>query len=635
MLPVDTDCAQTEVCMSLFSSNPHCARAMPFILRLIPTGALFIFIALMTNLQSASALNDESISALAGDCETPKTVFNLGDKVCALATGSPLGPPPQRRFEWVAPDGTIFQMDAEITSDPQSDSITIPVSGRFAQVGTWTVKTIDLSNNGYAMSQFVVQNPDAPVADLSVTMSGPAQVSAGAQATFTVTLTNNGPNEARQVRLTVAGATASTFVFESQSGANFACAHPPAGGSGTSICVIETLAVNASASFVFVYQVEPNTAKGAIISNTAIASSDTNELFNPDNTATASAAISSQPCSVNCPPNIVTQKQQGRCGAAVDYLLPTAGGSDCGAMLCNPPPGAVFPLGITHVVCAANTGTPCSFTITVDDSQPPAIKCPDDIAVDETTPGIGAEVVNYRLPTLSDDCPVSNSACSPPPGSSFPVGVTTVTCEVSNSSGDRSECSFTVTVKGNNCSLDCPTDIVQSNTPGRCGAIVKYKPPITDCDATTCTPNSGSFFPVGITPVFCASRKGPSCSFNVILQDTEPPAITNASVSSTSLWPPDGRMKEVTVNYDARDLCPGDIICALSVTSDEPIKDTGDGDLSPDWEIIDAHRVRLRAERSASGKGRQYTITITCADASGNAAIKTLLVKAPRDQSEK
>ncbi len=630
--------AQTEVCMSLFSRNPNRARSLVvrFILRSIPTCAFFTLLALMAGSHPIS-LNDESISSFANDCETPRTSFNLGDKVCAVATGAHLGPPAQRRFEWVAPDGTIFQMDAEITSDPQNDSITLPVSGRFAQVGTWTVKTVDVSHNGYAFAQFVVQNPDAPAADLSVSMSGPAQISAGAQATFTVTLTNNGPNEAQNVKLMVAGATLSTFAFEAQTGTPFACANPPAGGSGSTTCTIETLVVNASASFVFVYQVDPNAPKGAIISDTAIVSSETNELFRPDNTATASAAISLQPCSINCPPSMIAEKQSGQCGAVVNYSLPGGSGGDCGNLFCNPAPGSFFPLGVTNVVCAANTGAPCSFTVTVEDPQPPAIKCPDDITVDETTPGFGLAVVDYPLPTLNGNCAVSSSACAPPTGSSFPIGVTTVSCEASNSAGDKAECSFTITVKSNNCSLTCPTDILLSNTPNRCGAIVNYKSPTTDgdCDKIACTPSSGSFFPVGVTVVSCVSSKGQGCSFNVIVQDTEPPAITSVSVSSISLWPPDHKMKEVTVNYEARDLCEGDIICALSVTSNEPIKDTGAGDATPDWEIIDAHRVRLRAERSDYGKGRLYTITIACTDANGNTSEKTVIVKVPRDQNEK
>jgi len=49
-----------------------------------------------------------------------------------------------------------------------------------------------------------------------------------------------------------------------------------------------------------------------------------------------------------------------------------------------------------------------------------------------------------------------------------------------------------------------------------------------------------------------------------------------------------------------------------------PLRDQGLAGLtSPDWQIVDAHHVRLRAERSIRGDGRVYTIRITAADAAG------------------
>src|SRR5262249_22828657 len=105
--------------------------------------------------------------------------------------------------------------------------------------------------------------------------------------------------------------------------------------------------------------------------------------------------------------------------------------------------------------------------------------------------------------------------------------------------------------------INCPADIEQSNDPGQCGAVVNYPAPTSDgdCGTVTCSPVSGSFFPVGPTTVTCTSQAGPSCSFTVTVNDTEPPEITNASVDKPVLWPPNHRLVDVTVDYNVTDNC--------------------------------------------------------------------------------
>ncbi len=109
-----------------------------------------------------------------------------------------------------------------------------------------------------------------------------------------------------------------------------------------------------------------------------------------------------------------------------------------------------------------------------------------------------------------------------------------------------------------------------------------------------------------------------------------PPAITNVAVDRAELRPPDHKMIDVTVNYNVADNCDPNPVNTLSVTSDEPINGTGDGDAAPDWEVVDAHHVRLRAKRTGAGDGRVYTITITSTDSHGNSSNKTVTVQVPR-----
>jgi uncharacterized repeat protein (TIGR01451 family) len=112
------------------------------------------------------------------------------------------------------------------------------------------------------------------------------------------------------------------------------------------------------------------------------------------------------------------------------------------------------------------------------------------------------------------------------------------------------------------------------------------------------------------------------------------PTITGASATPSQLLIPLHQLVPVTINYTATDSC-GAVTTTLSVTSDEPV--TGPilvqglaGLTSPDWHVVDSRRVLLRAERSLSGDGRVYTITIKSTDAAGGVATQQVTVTVPR-----
>jgi hypothetical protein len=106
------------------------------------------------------------------------------------------------------------------------------------------------------------------------------------------------------------------------------------------------------------------------------------------------------------------------------------------------------------------------------------------------------------------------------------------------------------------------------------------------------------------------------------------PVISPVTATPWLLWPPNHRMRSVTLDYTATDTC-GPVTCGLAVTSDEPLNGTGDGDTTPDWEVLDATRVRLRAERAGMLDGRLYTVTVTCRDSAGNEATAPAEVTVP------
>jgi hypothetical protein len=115
--------------------------------------------------------------------------------------------------------------------------------------------------------------------------------------------------------------------------------------------------------------------------------------------------------------------------------------------------------------------------------------------------------------------------------------------------------------------------------------------------------------------------------------DTTPPEIRSAIPTPSELWPPNHRMVSTTVTVDVHDLCDATPSCRIvSVASNEPVNETGDGNTPVDWEITGALTVNLRAERAGNGSGRVYTITIECTDHSGNASTTDVRVTVPHDQ---
>jgi hypothetical protein len=117
--------------------------------------------------------------------------------------------------------------------------------------------------------------------------------------------------------------------------------------------------------------------------------------------------------------------------------------------------------------------------------------------------------------------------------------------------------------------------------------------------------------------------------------DTSPPSIDTLTANPNVLWPPNHKMVPVTVSVVASDIVDNALACQIvSVSSNEPVNGTGDGDTAPDWEVTGDLTVDLRAERSGQGSGRVYAINVGCTDDSGNSATALTTVTVPHDQGK-
>ncbi len=157
-----------------------------------------------------------------------------------------------------------------------------------------------------------------------------------------------------------------------------------------------------------------------------------------------------EPPTVTVPADITVGNDAGESGAIVNYTA-TASDPEDGDLTpgCTPVSGSFFEIGTTTVECTAtdseNESDSKSFTVTVNDVDAPAVTVPDDITVNATSPK-GA-VVTFEA-TATDNASKTTVVCSPPSGSTFAVGTTTVTCTATDDADNQFSDSFTVTVIG-------------------------------------------------------------------------------------------------------------------------------------------------------------------------------------------
>jgi uncharacterized repeat protein (TIGR01451 family) len=126
------------------------------------------------------------------------------------------------------------------------------------------------------------------LADLVMAMTeSPNPVKVGANLTYTITVTNNGPDPAAAVTATDAVPGGTTF--QSVSTTVGSCTAPPVGGTGTVKCSAGTLAK--SAGFTVTLVVKDTAASGSTISNTAKANSGTPDPKPGNNSKTLNTAV--------------------------------------------------------------------------------------------------------------------------------------------------------------------------------------------------------------------------------------------------------------------------------------------------------------------------------------------------------
>jgi hypothetical protein len=171
------------------------------------------------------------------------------------------------------------------------------------------------------------------------------------------------------------------------------------------------------------------------------------------------------------------------------------------------------------------------------DITPPVISSHADMVVFGAGPT--GKIVTYTKPTATDNVDaLITPSCIPASGVNFPVGVTPVTCNASDSSGNpATPVTFNITVEED---ITPPViafhaDVTAEAT-SAAGAIVTYTSPATSdnydlAGIATCLPASGTLFSLGTHPIICSAadalgNAATPTTFNIIVQDTNPPGVS-------------------------------------------------------------------------------------------------------------
>ncbi|RKG91324.1 HYR domain-containing protein [Corallococcus terminator] len=134
-------------------------------------------------------------------------------------------------------------------------------------------------------------------------------------------------------------------------------------------------------------------------------------------------------------------------GGATASFTPSAT-DNCGAVssTCVPASGGRFPLGTTATTCIATDSaglrSSCTFPVTVRDTQPPVLSCPEPLILASTMPE-GA-LVTPGVAVASDTC--APPQVSGPVAGVYPIGVTPVTYTATDVGGNQVTCVSTVQV---------------------------------------------------------------------------------------------------------------------------------------------------------------------------------------------
>lgn len=323
------------------------------------------------------------------------------------------------------------------------------------------------------------------IADLAITkVDTPDPVTAGNNLTYTITVTNNGPDAASTASWSDTLPVGTTFV-SLPTVAGWTCTTPAVGASGTVSCTRPSFAVGSSV-FTLTVAVAPAVTAGTVLSNTATVTSATGDSATGNNSATATTTVAT---SADLSVTTVDTPDPVTAGNNLTYTITVANAGPSNAASVSL--SDTLPAGTTFVSLSAPGGWSCTT---------PAVGAGGTVSCSIATlaagnavftliVNVGATVTNGTV--LANTATVTSTTTDPVPGNNSATANTNVTSLA-----------------------DLGVTIVDSPDPVGAGNVITYTIMVTNAGpnpALSATMNDT--LPVGVTFASLVTPAGWSCTF--------------------------------------------------------------------------------------------------------------------------
>ncbi len=501
----------------------------------------------------------QTIATFAQDCTTPKTVFQLGDTVCAAVS---MVEETDRFVNWLAPPDSTVAFSSPTIPDNQTHTYSYTP----LVAGGWKATIADPTDSSITPVEFLVVGPQ----------TDPIATYAGDCLTPKTTFTLGDTVCAKQIGSDLAD------------NRRFAWVDP----AGLTRVFTPILSDPQNDSLTL------PTADTTVI-----------DIFVVDNRGKWKVnVVAARGTTVFSAPFLVK-------GATPTADLSMSKAINGGA----PDAGAQFTYDLTLINLGPNAASNVSISdpsplnatfVSVNQSSGPAFNCTgsDPVVCTRSTLAVG-ETASFVLTYTAGaaDSSITNVAT-----------VTSDTDELNPF--DNTASSGRVTVGGgggspSTCTVECPNDITVASESANGANVTFASPePFGDCGTVTTSHASGSLFPIGTTTVTASSTVGNgSCSFTVTVIDVPDPTIScpgNQTVAAPS------GASQVNVNTGSP-TATGDNVTIVGIRSDAELDEAGNPNVSVNdpFHVGTTHVTWRATDQSGRTASCVQTIVVTSEDA--------------------